>query len=74
MARRNFNKAEDLLRRAIRDAKEPCPECHRQLALIYEEAARYKEAITEWERVALESSNQLEVEQARARVESLKNK
>lgn len=74
MERRNFDKAEDLLQRAIRDAQGPCPECHRQLALTYEEAARYKDAIAEWEMVALVSPDQEEVRQARARIEALKNK
>lgn len=74
MERRNFDKAEDLLQRAIRDAQGPCPECHRQLALTYEEAGRYKDAIAEWEMVALASPNQEEVRQARARIEALKNK
>jgi len=72
--RRNFDKAEDLLQRAIRDAKGPCPICHRQLALTYEEAGRYKDAIGEWEMVALGSSNQEEIGQARVRIEALRNK
>lgn len=74
MQRRNFDKAEDLLQRAIRDAKGPCPECHRQLALSYEEVARYKDAIVEWELAARESTNREDVEQVRVRVERLRNK
>ena len=72
--RRNFDKAEDLLQRAIRDAQGPCPECHRQLALTYEEAGRNKDAIIEWEKVALAAPNQEEIRQARARIEALMNK
>lgn len=74
MERRNLDKAEDLLRRAIRDARGPCADCHRQLALTYEQAGRYTDAITEWELFALASPGQEEVGQARARIERLKNK
>jgi len=74
MKRRNFDKAEDLLQRAIRDARGPCLDCHRQLALTYEAAGRYKDAIVEWEIVALGSSNEEEARQARAQIEILKNK
>jgi len=74
MERRNFDKAEDLLQRAIRDAQEPCPECHRQLALTYEETGRYSAAMAEWEWVATASPNEEVVRQARVRIEALKNK
>jgi tetratricopeptide (TPR) repeat protein len=74
MERRNFDKAEDLLQRAIRDAHGPCVDCHRQLALNYQETGRYKDAIAEWEMVVLGSPNQEEVRRAHARIDALKNK
>jgi tetratricopeptide (TPR) repeat protein len=74
MERGKLEKAEDLLQRAIRDAGGPCALCHRQLALTYEQADRYKYAITEWELFVLASPGQEEVVQARARIEALKNK
>lgn len=74
MERGNLDKAEDLLQRAIRDAGGPCAGCHRQLALTYEQEGRYKDAITEWELFVLASPGQGEAGQARARIESLKNK
>jgi len=69
-----LDRAEEALLRAIRDAQGPCVACHRQLALTYQEAGRFKDAIAEWELVAVGSSNEEQVRQARAQIEALKKK
>jgi tetratricopeptide (TPR) repeat protein len=50
-----LQKAEELLKRAIRDAGGPCPQCHRLLALTYEKAQRHEDAAAEWEAYSRET-------------------
>jgi tetratricopeptide (TPR) repeat protein len=51
-----LEKAEELLKRAIRDAGGPCPQCHRLLALTYEKAQRPEDAAAEWEAYSRETA------------------
>ncbi len=45
----DLQKARIKLLTAIGRAEGPCPDCHRELATIYEKMGRYPDAITEWE-------------------------
>jgi O-antigen ligase/tetratricopeptide (TPR) repeat protein len=74
LGRGNLEKAEDLLQRAIRDSGGRCPGCHRELALTYEKAQRYKNALEEWEIYARETPNSAEAQDVRSRIESLTKK
>lgn len=67
-------KARRLLLRAIRNADGPCAECHLELAHMYESINLYREAIAEWQAFARETNNHASAEQARARVQMLKQK
>jgi len=74
LARGNLDKAEDLLQRAIRDSKGPCPDCHRELALTYEKAQRYREAIAEWKLYSGEAPTEAGAQEALSRIEALRRK
>jgi O-antigen ligase/tetratricopeptide (TPR) repeat protein len=68
------DKARKVLRRAIRQAKEPCPECHSALASVYESAGHYKEAIAEWHIFIKQTPDREAAEQARRQVYALSQK
>jgi hypothetical protein len=70
----NLQKARLKLLTAIGRAEGPCPDCHRELATVYEKMARYADAITEWESFIQQSAEGAPVEQAKARIETLKQK
>lgn len=72
--RGNTARAQELLVKAIRFSNGPCPACHRELALVYEQENRYRDAIAEWEAFARESPERAAVEQVSARIESLRQK
>ncbi|HLF83712.1 MAG TPA: hypothetical protein VI837_06005 [Blastocatellia bacterium] len=52
----------------------PCPDCRRELALVYEKMARYPDAIAQWERFIEEAPERASAEQINARVEALRQK
>jgi O-antigen ligase/tetratricopeptide (TPR) repeat protein len=60
--RGNTKKARRMIARAADLADGPCPECHRSLALLYEKASRYDEAINEWRIYIKESSSHADAE------------
>jgi O-antigen ligase/Tfp pilus assembly protein PilF len=70
----DLQKARLKLLTAIGRAEGPCPDCHRELATIYEKMARYTDAITEWETFIQQSAESATVEQVKARIETLKQK
>ncbi|HEU4389679.1 MAG TPA: O-antigen ligase family protein [Blastocatellia bacterium] len=49
IAERRLKKAERVLKRALRITGGRCPDCHRELALLYEESQQYDLAISEWQ-------------------------
>src|SRR5205807_10112949 len=58
--RGNFTKAEDALQRTIRKSRGFCPDCHRELALMYEKAKRYDDAIKAWTEYSREAPTEAE--------------
>ncbi len=70
----DLQKARLKLLTAIGRAERPCPDCHRELATVYEKMARYPDAITEWETFIQQSADSATVEQIKARIETLKQK
>lgn len=69
-----FQKARIKLLTAIGRAEGPCPDCHRELAMVYEKTGRYSDAITEWETFIEQAADRGPVEQIKARIETLKQK
>lgn len=67
-------KARIKLMTAIDRANGPCPECHRELAAVYEKMGRYRDAIAEWETFIQQAPDRAMTEQIQARVETLKQK
>lgn len=59
---------------AIGRANGPCPECHRELALVYERMGRNSEAIDQWKMFVEQAPDNESAEQIKARVEALKKK
>lgn|GEM_PF-1209037 len=59
---------------AIGRADGPCPDCHRELAILYEKMTRYADAITEWAAYMTEAPERASAEQINARIEGLKQK
>lgn len=59
---------------AIGRANGPCPECHRELALLYERMGRNSEAIDQWKVFVEQAPDNDSAEQIKARVEALKTK
>ena len=70
----DLQKARLKLLTAIGRAEGPCPDCHRELAMVYEKMARHPDAITEWETFIQQSADSATVEQIKARIETLKQK
>lgn len=66
--------ARRILRRVLRRLDDPCPDCHRALASLYEAASRYEKAITEWQAYAREAPDRAAAEQIPLRIEQLKQK
>lgn len=52
----------------------PCPDCHRELAIVYEKMSRFAAAITEWQTYMAEAPERAAAEQVAARIETLKQK
>jgi tetratricopeptide (TPR) repeat protein len=72
--RGNMEGARRILLRAIRLSDGKCPECHRTLALLYEKANLYKEAIAAWQIVAQEEPDDTLRQQAQTQMELLRRK
>jgi len=72
--RGRMDKARRVLRKAIKQSKGPCPECHRALASVYEADRLYKEALDEWQRFIEQTPDREAADQARQQVEVLKQK
>lgn len=72
--RGGLQKARIKLLTAIDRAEGPCPDCHRELATVYEKMGRYSDAISEWETFIGQSAESAPVEQIKARIETLKQK
>jgi len=70
----NLAKAQELLNKAIVFANGPCPACHRALALVYEQAHQYEDAIAEWQAFAREAPERAATEQVVSRIETLNQK
>ena len=68
------NRAETILLRALRRAKGQCAECHRLLAMVYEKAELFEDAIAEWETFLRESPAAAANEEVSRRIELLKQK
>jgi putative inorganic carbon (HCO3(-)) transporter len=73
-ARGKMDKARRALRRAIRQAKGPCPECHRALASVFEQGKLYKSAMDEWQIFIDQTPDLSAADQARQQVEMLRQK
>ena len=73
-SRGKVDKARRVLRKAIRQSRGPCPECHRALASVYEADTRYRDAIDEWQRFIEQTPDREAADQARRQVEALKQK
>lgn len=69
-----FQRARIKLITAVGRAEGPCPDCHRELAMVYEKMGRYSDAITEWETFIQQAADPGPVEQIKARIETLKQK
>lgn len=69
-----LQKARIKLVTAIDRAEGPCPECHRELAIVYEKMVRYLDAIAEWETFIAQAPERASAEQIKARIETLKQK
>lgn len=67
-------KAERILRRAIAKSPVPCPECHRLLASIYEDANSYQGAIAEWETFIVQTPDKASALEAASRIDALRQK
>lgn len=72
--RGRLSKAEEYLLRAIQDSNEPCPVCHRELALVYESENKYSAAIDEWREYARESPGAAAADPAASRITRLDQK
>lgn len=69
-----LKKAQIKLLTASLRADGPCPECHRELAIVYERMGRYSDAIAQWERFIEQTPERASAEQIHARVEALRQK
>ena len=72
--RGRLSKAEEYLLRAIQGSNEPCPVCHRELALVYESENKYSAAIDEWREYARESPADAAADPAASRITRLEQK
>jgi O-antigen ligase/tetratricopeptide (TPR) repeat protein len=67
-----FEKSRRVLLRAIRKSSGHCSECHSALALLYEGAGLYADAISEWETYEREAPEQALAEKTASRIERLR--
>ncbi|HXF40290.1 MAG TPA: O-antigen ligase family protein [Blastocatellia bacterium] len=72
--RGRLSKAAEYLLRAIQGSNEPCPVCHRELALVYESQNKYSAAIDEWREYARESPADAAADPAASRITRLEQK
>jgi Tfp pilus assembly protein PilF len=63
--------ARESLLRAIRLAESPCPECHRELALVYEKEHLRAEAIAEWQKYLQLAVSAADAQLVRERIAAL---
>jgi O-antigen ligase/Tfp pilus assembly protein PilF len=68
----NLHKAKRKLLMALVRSQGNCFDCHTGLAEVYEKLGLYSAAISEWEKVAQQTTDQTAVEQIYARLETLK--
>jgi O-antigen ligase/Flp pilus assembly protein TadD len=66
-----LQKARTKLLVAIGRASSPCPDCHRELAIIYEKLGRFTNAVAEWE-TCIEQSPESSAEEIKAHLTALK--
>ena len=71
LERGNFAKAEDTLQRTIRKSRGFCPDCYRELALMYEKTKRYSEATKAWTEYSRQAPTESEARAAVSRANSL---
>lgn len=69
-----WQKAQIKLLKAIGRAKGVCPDCYRELAVLYEKMGRYSDAIAQWETFLEQAIKPAPVEEIRARIDTLKQK
>jgi tetratricopeptide (TPR) repeat protein len=67
-----LTKARVMLITAVGRANGPCPECHRELAIVYEKMARNAQAITEWETYIAQDPESASAGHIKERLERLK--
>jgi O-antigen ligase/tetratricopeptide (TPR) repeat protein len=68
----NLQKAKRKLLMAIARSSGNCPDCHRELAGVYEKLKLNRDAIIEWETYAQQAPDRAAAEQVSLRIESLK--
>ena len=68
------NYAIRIAQRAIQRSAGPCPDCHALLAALYESAARYPEAISEWKAYERLAPERAEAEQTDRHIQELERK
>ncbi len=68
----NLPKAKRKLLMALIRSNDDCPECHNELANVYEKLGLYAAAIGEWEKVLRQTTDQGSVGQISAHIETLK--
>jgi len=66
-----LQKARVKLTVALSRAAGPCPDCHRELATVYEKMGRYREAINEWQTFIAEAPAGAPVEEVKTRIKTL---
>jgi O-antigen ligase/tetratricopeptide (TPR) repeat protein len=69
-----LKKAELKLLTASFRAGGPCPDCHRELAIVYERMGRNLQAIEQWEKFIEEAPERAAAEQVKARVEAIRQR
>ena len=69
-----LRKAELKLLTASFRAGGPCPECHRELAIVYERMGRNPDAIDQWEKFIEEAPERAAAEQVRVRVDAIRER
>jgi tetratricopeptide (TPR) repeat protein len=70
----NLRKARQKLLTAVQRSDGPCPDCHRELAIIYERMGRNPEAIAHWKAFIEQAPERAATEQVEERVAALRQK
>src|SRR5215471_2527470 len=68
-----FDRARRLISRAMARSRDECPDCHRELASLYEAQGYYESAAAEWRNVAKLSREPRAQQEAAGHIEALTN-